>query len=226
MPQRKQVNYTVIFSAAMILIIVVAVWGYFSILDEGPGVPFDLHVLSEEFYDGPDPVAGNLPAYTSEGMSTDEISALLGEKYDLIAAEEDINADGYTEFVVVERNPAHPLPHSSLQRAGYTQTIEGLIVYRRMDETLLPVLAISEEVMRDERGNVLIGQVRAENGYAFQVYDYDNEDIFAQTVKLFDVVLLDEQGRADSDDITIYWNPASGLYQATNTFGAPGTFGD
>ncbi|MEX2403269.1 MAG: hypothetical protein WD625_03995 [Balneolales bacterium] len=225
--RRKNSNYTIIISAAVILIIVAAAWGYLTILEEPQEeMIIEAYELSEEFYDGPDPVVRDLFAYSREGLSKNEINERLDGPFELLINEDDITADGHPEFVIIEKNPLHPTPHRSLQEDGYTQTIEGMIIYQRMAESMVPVFILTPEEIQDERGNILIGQVRADHGYVFQVYDHDDDEVYSQAVKLIDLVILDEQGRASSDDITVYWDPSTALYRATNTFGAPGTYAE
>lgn len=225
--RRKSGNHTIILSAAVILIIIAAAWGYFALLEEqGEQLKIEHYELSEEFYGNPDPVAPDHLSYSREGLSASEINNLLDDTFELLINEEDITADGYQEFVVIENNPLHSVPHESLRQDGYEQAIGGLIIYRKIDESLVPIFILTPEAMRDESGNKLLGQIQADHGYALHVYDHDDERVYAETVKLFDVVLLDEQGDAASDVITIYWDSGSNRYRATNTFGAPGTFSE
>ncbi|MEX2641216.1 MAG: hypothetical protein WD266_11040 [Balneolales bacterium] len=228
MARRGEINYTIIFSAAFLLVIIAAIWGYLTLLDqmEEPPPAEETYELSEEFYGGPDPVAEDLLSYSREALSLIEINVLLDDAFELHTNEEDITADGRTEVVVIERHPFHPTPARSLRENEYTRTIKGMIIYRKGEERLKPVFILTPGAMRNERGDMLIEQIRADHGYAMHSYTNDDEEMYPDPVKIFNVVLLDERGQPASDDITIYWDPASGLYRATNTFGAPGTFSD
>lgn len=221
MARRKPVNYNIIFGAAMMLIIIAAIWGYLVVIEDAL---IESQELAEDFYQEPDPVSDNLLEYSNGGLSRAQISAILDDNYSLLVNKEDINADGRPEFVLIETNPTYPDPDESLQEEGYQQTIAGMIIYRKVNGTMIPIFTLTEEAMRDENGDVLLGQVQADYGYAFQMHEYEDQAVFLSSVRVFEIALLNEQGQAVSDDITIYWDPALNLYRGTNTFGAPGTF--
>ncbi|MEX0684754.1 MAG: hypothetical protein WD267_10740 [Balneolales bacterium] len=224
MARRKTVNYNIMFAAAMILIIITAIWGYMIMVDDNSDS--GNYELSSEFYEGSDSIADDLLSYSQKGHSRSEINENLAENFELLIHQEDINADVWMEYVVTQKDPSLPEPHRSLSEDGYDQVIKGMIIYRQADQNLIPVFTLTPEAMRNENGDLLLSQVEAKHGYAFQMYDYEDQDVYHQTVKAFNITLLDEQGLPISDDITIYWDPVLNRYRATNTFGAPGTYSE
>ncbi|MEX0779736.1 MAG: hypothetical protein WD491_11600 [Balneolales bacterium] len=220
--RRKNDQKKVIYLAVLILIFIVTGWGYLSFIQQQKGS--STAEAKEEISENFGSVANDLLAYAREGLSKNEINSRLENTFELLINAEDITADGNKEFVVIERNPNHAAPHRSLRQFGYEETIKGMTIYQRNGGSMVPLFILTPENMLNEHGTVLIEQVDADHGYAMQNYDHNDNSVYSKTVQLFDVVILDKQGGAVSDDITIYWDPVSKLYRATNTLGAPGTY--
>jgi hypothetical protein len=111
----------------------------------------------------------------------------------------------------------------NLRGDGFTDVVRAFIVTVG-DKTMLRV---DEYAIRDHMNRRIISQMPANSGYAFRIYEFTDEwgdTPYTGTINLIDLVIIDEFGRAMSDAITIYWNPLSETFSATNTFGAPGTF--
>lgn len=222
----KKVNKLLTYISAIfvILILVVVAW-YFvpgiMTADEEP------HFLSEEFYgEETDPVISNLQQLERRGASRDEVlrSLPLPGHMALEIYSQDITSDEASEHIIMRTNPELPSLHRRLARDGYVGQVEGMIIYKNMNGNLEPVLTMTPTSMRNAKGEQLIGQIEAKFGYAVKITDYENEQYYSSPVKIITIVITDEDGRAASDELTIYWDPGPKTYKATNTFGAPGTF--
>jgi hypothetical protein len=111
----------------------------------------------------------------------------------------------------------------NLRADGFQNVVKSFIV--TMGNKAM--LRVDEYSIRDHFNRRIIAQMPATSGYAFRVYEYIDEwgdTPYEGPVNLIDLVIIDEFGRGMSDAITIYWNPVTEIFAATNTFGAPGTF--
>ncbi len=133
--------------------------------------------------------------------------------------QEDVNADGRNERLLILPRPDAPIARD-LRADGYTLRFDELVVLQG-DAVLLRV---TRDAMTDADGTVLLGQERAAHGYAFRRELWEEPAVYAGPVVLLHVVMTDSAGEAVSDEITLYWKPSTGRYAATNTFGAEGTF--
>ena len=141
----------------------------------------------------------------------------------LLIPEIDINADGIPEILTATlRNDGTTLDRR-LSNNGFSSIVTKLIISQG-DKT---ILRIDEYAIRDSQNRIIIDQVPATYGYAFRMYEFEDEydeTPYDRPVTVFDLVIVDEFGRGMSDEITIYWKPSTSRIAATNTFGAPGTF--
>ncbi|MCH8494162.1 MAG: hypothetical protein LAT57_00845 [Balneolales bacterium] len=141
----------------------------------------------------------------------------------LLIPQIDINADGIPETLTATLRDNGTTLDRRLSRAGFSGIVTKLIISQG-EET---ILRVDEYAIRDSQNRIIIDQVPATYGYAFRMYEFEDEydeTPFDRPVSVFDLVIVDEFGRGMSDEITIYWKPSTSRIAATNTFGAPGTF--
>jgi hypothetical protein len=111
----------------------------------------------------------------------------------------------------------------NLRADGFQDVVKAFIVAIG-NKTMLRV---DEYAIRDQFNRRIIAQMPATSGYAYRIYEYTDEwgdTPYDGPINLIDLVIIDEFGRSMSDAITVYWNPVTESFAATNTFGAPGTF--
>lgn len=213
---------TYVSAVAVIIIIAIAAWyfvpGMMALQDQESD-------LSKEFYGtSKDPVISELRSMESRGASRDEVMRKLPGELTLQVFADDITSDDQTEHILFRTNPDLPGIQQRLIDENYVGQVEGMIIYKNNGEQLRPVFTMTPSSMRNESGKQLIGQIFAEHGYAVKVMDFNDPDYYSTTVKILTIVLVDENGNAASDELTVYWDPGPKVYKATNTFGAPGTF--
>ncbi|AXJ00224.1 hypothetical protein CYPRO_0947 [Cyclonatronum proteinivorum] len=150
------------------------------------------------------------------------LDELFPASFTLLIDGRDINNDGSPNFLLVTES-AEPASQE-LTGLGYDRIItEAQLLSQQTDGSLELLLSITETAITDINGDPLIAQVPAPHGYGFSYSAYAQAP-YRDEVILFEIVILDENKQAASDDLTIYWHPARQLYAATNAFGAPGTF--
>lgn len=133
----------------------------------------------------------------------------------------DVNGDGISEALVAVISSADIQVDRNLRNAGFTTIVKSLIV----SQGDVALLRVDEYAMRDNMNRRIVNQVPAPHGYAFLLSEYEDDNSpFDAPVSLLHLVIIDEFGRAISDEITVYWKPADRSFKATNTHGAPGTY--
>lgn len=141
----------------------------------------------------------------------------------LLIPEIDINGDGIPETLTAMLRNDGTILDRRLSSGGFNSIVTKLIISQG-DKT---ILRVDEYAIRDSQNRIIIDQVPATYGYAFRIYEYEDEydeTPYDRPVTVFDLVIVNEFGRGMSDEITIYWKPSTSRLAATNTFGAPGTF--
>ncbi len=220
---RKRTGSLVVWLGALMVILIAAYFAMVMLLDR-IGVPTHTEDLPPvpEFVQNGEPVIEMISRWEREDkLNRDEINRRLPDTYELLFIGEDINANGYNNYVIIADHPDVPELSRALRDAGYTHTFYNLAVYELRNRTFYPVLLIDNESIRDEYDRRLIDQVPAAYGYAFLLESFENDALYDAPVQLLEIVMLNELGREASDDITIYWDPVDAAFKATNTFGAP-----
>lgn len=134
----------------------------------------------------------------------------------------DVTGDGRKDWLVI--HGYRPLSEEKAQQTGYEHLIKGAeVITLSTNGVYQSVLYIDAEGMRGRGEALLINQIPADYGYAFQTVPYD-ERPYKTSVMLFELAILDEDGNPASDDLTLYWKPRDAGFAATNAFGQPGTF--
>jgi hypothetical protein len=159
--------------------------------------------------------------HLEENLDQDAINRQLAGAFEVVLLDEDINANSDPNYLVISIDGQLPGLASYLSDAGYTHVFRKLKVYEVRNRSLYPILHIDREAIRDEFGARLIDQVPARYGYGLLVDTYEHEVLYEKPVQLIEIVMLDDEGEAVSDDIVIYWDTGRRTFKATNTFGAP-----
>ncbi len=218
----------VIGFAVMIVIFSVAILFILRTPTDGPEATLPQPILESElaleFYGKEDPLAQTLVNSRARGATKSEVIASFPQDYGLKVFNDDITADTIAEHIVIRTDSNLPEIDSRLKERGFSGQVSGLIIYRDTTQSIKPVFIMTTEAMHNEYGMALVSQVRAEYGYAIKLNEFFDENYYSASVQLLSVVLVDQEGRAASDELTIYWDPGPEVFKATNTFGAPGTF--
>ena len=220
---RKSTGSLIVWLGALMVILIAAYFAAVMLLDRA-GVLTHTEDLppAPEFIHNGEPVIETIARLEREDkLSLNEINRRLPDPFELLLLGEDINANGYVNYVVIAGDPDVPELSRSLRDVGYTHTFYSLAVYELRNRTFHPVLLIDNESIRDANDRRLIDQVPAAYGYAFLMESFENDALYDAPVQLLEIVMLNERGREASDDITIYWDPSDAAFKATNTFGAP-----
>lgn len=224
MPRRKKRNLLPLITGFVVIIAAIAGYMYLRMAADTPGEPSDAPVSGTERglnLDNLDQIQANL-ATIQTAFSGDRSRFTMPGTISIPVVNEDMNADGHTETMAVEFMSSGQL-HSELTGEGFQGPVRNIRVLTMRDGDAVVLLDVSPAAMKDGRGSVLIDQERADNGYAFRLGFFDGEP-YSSAVHLIEIIMLNASGQPASDDLTLYWNPATGRYSATNTFGAPGTF--
>ncbi len=154
----------------------------------------------------------------------DKLRDLFPASYSILSSGQDINNNGNIEHVLIEYHEADAEFSPELAEFGYDRIITRLeILSEGPDGELTNLLRVRPDVMMNHLDQQLVGQIRADYGYAFSISTF-SEEPYTSEVKLIRLAILDETFQPVSDDLTIYWKPSENSYAATNAFGAPGTF--
>ena len=213
-----------VWLGALMVILVAAYFAVVLLMADPDPVPVhsETHPPLPALIHGEQPVIQTIVRWhRMENLDLREINQLLDAPFRVLILGEDINANGVDNYVVISTDPDQPPLHRHLSDAGYTHTFSDLAVYEISDGTLLPILQISSDAIRDGYGRQLIDQVPAPHGYALVIEPYENDALYDAPVKLLEIVMLNERGSEASDDIVVYWDPSESAFKATNTFGAP-----
>ncbi len=209
----------------MIVILIGAAWFFLQEFQE----------TQKEFFDNNDEAFHGLSAANYEQLSRmfpeeiiieneDKLRGLFPASFSVYSSGEDINSDGNPEHVLIEYHEADAEHAEALQEYGFDRIITRLeILSEQPGGDLVHLLRIRPDQMTDHHDEQLVGQIHAEHGYAFSMVPFDEEP-YTSSVKLINLVILDENFRPASDELVIYWKPSENRYAATNAFGAPGTF--
>lgn len=210
----------------LLLFAVVLVAAYFIIIyfkKEPEPVTHSEHVPPrQQFIESDHPVMLSVyDWYTKDNLTLEEINQQLESPYQLIVLDKDINANRSPNFLLIAKEPSLPGLDESLKQAGYQYVFHSLVVYELRNRQLQPILTIDSNQITDAHGTQLIDQITAAYGYALVLEEWEHPALYRAPVQLIEIVMIDEQGREASDDITIYWDTSTEAYKATNTFGAP-----
>lgn len=167
--------------------------------------------LSVGFYGDADPNLRTIARAVDEQWPEEDLEAELSEVNRTLFYNEDLTANTYPEFVLAET--IEDDPDETLRQEDYGQVIKRLIIYQHRPEGIVPIFTVDEEALLDEDGDQLLDQVRAGHGYALRTSTYEHEELYDQPVQLFHLVIVDEDGRAASDEVTVFWNPTEQKYQ-------------
>ncbi len=159
--------------------------------------------------------------HNEEQLGITDINKRLPDFYEVLVLDEDINANGHANYLLIHRDDNLPALSSILSDVGFTHVFRDLAVYEVHNRSLLPLLMIDLQTIRNGSGDRLIDQVTAQNGYALLLETYEHDNLYDKPVQLIEIVMIDEDGREISDEIIIYWDSAEAAFKATNTFGAP-----
>jgi hypothetical protein len=226
MPRRKKRNLLPVLTGFVVIIAVMAIYIYLQIYsdttDTLPDTATDAPAESIRL-NSLDHIQANLPAIQS-AFNENRSRVVLPGHLSMPVVGEDINADGHTETVALEFMSTGQL-HRELSADGFQGPVQNIRVFTLRNSDTITLLDIYPDAMKDSSGDLLISQVRADYGYAFRMSVYDGEP-YTAPVRLIEIIILDSAGQPASDDLTVYWKPSADRYAATNTFGAPGTFGN
>jgi hypothetical protein len=224
MPRRKKRTLMPVVTGFVIILATLAVYIYLQMQSELPDTPPGTaeDAPSESIrLNSLDHIQDNLAAIQS-AFNEDRSRSVVPGHLAMPLVGEDINADGQPETMAVEFMGSGQL-HRELSSEGFMGPVRNIRVFTLRSAESLTLLDVSPDAMKDHRGNILIDQVRADNGYAYRISVFDDEP-YSAPVRILEIIILDSAGGPASDDLTIYWKPSAGRYAATNTFGAPGTF--
>lgn len=133
----------------------------------------------------------------------------------------DLNADGRSAILIAMNTSNGIEPSRSLRRSGFQRTASEIIILSG-DAILLHIDAFS---MKNRDGKPIINQAPAPYGYAYRTSMVASDEIpYESPVSLVHIILIDQHGEGVSDELTLYWDPPTTKFRATNTFGAPDTY--
>ncbi len=167
--------------------------------------------LSVRLYGEADPNLRIIAQALEEEWTMEEFQANLSDVNKVLYYNEDVTGDRYSEFVLLDVKDDQP--EETLTGEDFEFVINRLIVYQKRPDGILPIFTIDQDALLDEDGDQLLDQVRAEYGYALRTSTYEHEELYDQPVQLFHLVIVDEDGSAASDQITVFWNPTEQKYQ-------------
>ena len=224
MKNKRKPNTLIIRLGAMVIILIAIYFAVILLMDrtEPPTHTQEAPAPDTFVHDGEPLIETVIRWHQEEDLDRNAINTQLPEPFELLVLDEDINANGAPNYLMISKRTGEmPEMSSMLTDVGFTHIFRDLVVYESRERELFPILAIDEASITDEQGNRMIDQVPAEYGYALILEPYENDALYDDTVTLIEIVMLDSDGRDASDDIVIYWDTSESLFKATNTFGAP-----
>lgn len=171
----------------------------------------DQTLLSKEFYGNSDPAMEPLVQASRENWTEEQLATHLPEGLGVLSYNEDITGDGNTEHLLYYQHERSV--SDRLREHDFERLIHGLIIYQHRNSQLLPILKIDSESILDEAGEVLVEQVPSEHGYAFRTSTFEDDRLYKTPTQVLIFVMIDEEGRAASDEIALYWSPEENRYR-------------
>lgn len=165
-----------------------------------------------------------IPKISKEMESEMMLSSEIAQGYELAISGEDINADQLSEKMILKRIPPHVVEMYNSDRnfEQHTQFAREALIIQGQKNQPDTLLNLGKSGIKRTFDSTIL-ETESAWGYAIGIATISNEH-YTGSVHIFNVVLVNQELRPVSDEITIYWHPSEKQYLATNTFGAPGTF--
>jgi len=123
------------------------------------------------------------------------------EGWETIYDAQDINGDGGLESIQIIRNM--DITQDTEVNQYY---INEMVIINVSEAKQKVLLTIDKNNMKNENGKILIPQAESKNGYLLKI---DNK---GELMKFY-IIMVNEFGNADSDEIQIKWDNVSDLYK-------------
>ena len=159
---------------------------------------------------------------TDEETVLDTVESTDSELIEDVLFTSDITGDSRTEIITAQLIKDSSILQN-LRGYGYEMAVTSLTVQSGERDVQADILTITSEGIFNQLGRKIIDQENAPHGYGVNLIDHTLPESNLPTI-LIEVAILDSQGTPVSDDLTIYWHPGTATFEATNTFGAPGTY--